>query len=108
MERLIKIIVLFITIVPVSLLGQQSNSLPPLPRYDCHYTDENIVVDGNITEPAWENAPRTERFLGLLKGGPVKYETYVKMLWNNQGIYVSFYVEEEDIRGVITSRDAFS
>ncbi len=90
------------------VLAQSGRTLPPLPKYTCNYTDERIVVDGHITDAAWQNAPRTERFAEIRFGDPLPYDTYVKMLWNDRGMYFAYYIEQEDIWGTISDRDAFS
>lgn len=103
-----RIFVILIIVIPANIYSQESKTLPPPPKYNCNFTDKKIVIDGFITDAAWISAPRTESFKGIVSGGPVKYETYTKMLWNNEGFYLAYYIQEEDIRGIITSRDAFS
>ncbi len=106
MKRIIYFLILYLFALPVT--GYCQAELPPPPAYECQYAGEQITVDGYMNEPAWEKAPRTERFADITNGKELKYETWVKMLWNNEGIYIAYYIQEEDIWGTITRRDAFS
>ena len=94
-------------VLPAVVSGQQADTLPPLPEYTCYYTDQKIVIDGKIDEAVWDKAARTERFVNLVTGEKMQYETHVRMLWDDTWFYVAYYVEEEDIRGVLTGRDSF-
>lgn len=107
MKKIVFIFILCCSFISVTVFAQEVDSLPPMPEYECHYTSQRIVIDGKIDDEAWNKASRTERFVNLVTGERMPYETYVKMLWDNEWFYVAYFVEEEDIRGVLTGRDSF-
>ena len=88
--------------------AQPGRTLPPLPKYTCNFTSERIIVDGHLSDAAWEKAPRTERFGEIRYGEAMPFETYVKMLWDDKGMYFAYYIQQEDIWGTISERDALS
>ena len=98
----------FLLVFQTGAFAQESRALPALPDYECLFTADEITVDGHITEAAWAAAPRTERFGEIRSGEALPFDTYVKMLWTERGLYVAYYLEQEDIWATISDRDAFS
>lgn len=97
-------------LLPIHVSAQKSDTLKPLaplPQYICNYTDQQIIIDGMPDEKVWQTAPFTERFINMVDGKEMKYMTRAKMLWDDTNLYVSFIIEEEDIRGILTGRDTF-
>ena len=52
----------------------------------------SISIDGVIDEPEWQNALVYSDFVTVepLTGGPAKYSTEVRMITNDEGIFVAF------------------
>lgn len=76
--------------------------------YQCLRAQAPIQVDGNITDPAWRNAPWTSDFIdieGDSKPRP-KYRTRVKMLWDDRYLYIAAELEEPDVKATLTQRDS--
>lgn len=68
----------------------------PQKNYVIHHTNEKMSIDGFARESSWQDAEWTENFTdieGTAKPTP-KFQTKMKMLWNNQYIY--FLVEMEE------------
>ena len=84
-----------------------ADTMAPIPEYTCYYTDEPVVIDGRLNDAVWDKAEWTGRFVNLVTGEPMKYDTRVKMLWDDENFYVAYFVEEEDIRGRLIGRDTF-
>ncbi len=86
-------------------------NLPPghVPRhYVCRRAEEPPVVDGRLDKPFWTSAPWSEPFVdieGPVKPQPLK-ETRVKMLWDDDYLYIGAYLEEDQIWATLTERDA--
>ena len=58
--------------------------------YVIGYTPVKPVIDGNITDAAWQNAPWSKFFRdieGDAKPNPY-YQTRVKMLWDDNYLYI--------------------
>ena len=66
-----------------------------------------VILDGKITERAWENVSWTDSFVdieGDLKSKPY-HDTKVKMLWDDNYFYFAALMEEPHVWATITDRD---
>ena len=75
--------------------------------YVCYRTTNAVILDGKITEKAWESAPWTDSFVdieGDLKPKPY-HDTRVKMLWDENYFYFAALLEEPHVWATITERD---
>lgn len=77
-----------------------------LARYTCLRAARPIAIDGRLDKPAWRNAPRSPRFVDLVGGGPAFLGTRMASLWDDENLYVAFWVEEPDVRARLADRDA--
>jgi hypothetical protein len=80
----------------------------PVPRgYLCVYTRSPIVIDANLNDRPWKDAPWSETFLdieGTVKPEP-RYRTRMKMLWDDSYLYIGAELEEPHVWGTLTKRD---
>ena len=54
-------------------------------------TSGTIIIDGNLNEPDWQNAPLVGPFLIYPTRNPEDNElTHAKMLWDEQNLYIAF------------------
>ena len=74
-----------------------------LPIYHCYKTSEEIIIDGNITEEAWETAEEAQ-FVNR-DGSIPEQKTTFKWLWDDAYLYGAFHVEDNDIWATMTARD---
>ncbi len=81
-------------------------STQPNQPYICYRTPTPLIIDGHLNEPAWHAAPRSPRFVDIVHGTPAHYETNAAVLWDNDNLYVGFWIEEPFVRAQITKRDA--
>jgi len=85
-------------------------ALPFDPRtYACARAPGPIGIDGEIDEAAWEAAPWSEEFVdieGSLKPKP-RHRTRMKMLWDDQHLYVAVEMEEPHLQASFEQRDSF-
>ncbi len=77
-----------------------------LAHYTCLMTREPITVDGRLDKPVWQKAPKSGRFVDLVSGLPGFLETRMASLWDEENLYVAFWVEEPNVRARLTERDA--
>lgn len=76
--------------------------------YECLRAAHPIRIDGKLDDAAWRNAPWTSDFIdieGDSKPRP-KYRTRVKMLWDDQYLYIAAELEEPDVKATLTERDS--
>ena len=92
--------------------GRSAKAWPfPVPdgeiaRYTAFRSAGNIVVDGKLDEPAWRQVPRTPRFVDLISGAETIRKTQTAVMWDNEYLYVGFWVEEPVVRARFTKRDS--
>ncbi|GEC72987.1 hypothetical protein FFL01_25260 [Flavobacterium flevense] len=88
-----------------SLLGfAQQNKITPK-NYIAYKTPNAIVIDGDDTDAAWEKAQWTTPFVdieGIIKP---KYNTEVKMLWDDNYYYILAKMEEPHVWANLKKRD---
>ena len=106
-------ILLFTTLGILSLDAQQSdfnsfeNLFTPPKNYVVPYTNQSIVIDGNINDAAWDNTTWTDAFEdieGDLKPKPY-YATRAKMLWDDNYLYIAAEMEEENVWAYLDQHD---
>jgi hypothetical protein len=84
-------------------------ALPWAPRvYVCPRTTEALVIDGQLDEPSWLKAPASAAFTDIRGAafGPARHETHVRMVWDDEALYVGAQLEEPHLWATYTQRDA--
>ena len=77
-------------------------------NYVAYRTTGELKMDGRLDEADWQNVPWTEDFVdieGDKKPGPL-YRTRVKMLWDDDYLYISAELEEPHIWATYTERNS--
>lgn len=82
--------------------SDQPNSAP----YIAYQRRTPIIVDGQLTERAWQLAPKSPRFVDVVSGTSALYESRAAVLWDTTALYVGFWVEEPFIRATQTECDS--
>ncbi len=76
--------------------------------YVCYRAPRAPRLDGSLDDAAWRAAPWSADFVdieGSAKPAP-RFRTRMKMLWDDRYLYVGAQLEEQDVWGTITQRDA--
>jgi hypothetical protein len=68
--------------------------------------DAPILIDGDVTKPAWRDAPWSRRFVDMVDGRTGMYDTKVAVLWDDAHLYIAFTAEEPFLRASQTERDS--
>ncbi len=82
---------------------------PYLPRYYVIYrATGSIVIDGNIEEKAWQDAKWLDAFVDhqYPYAPPPWKTTRVKMIYDDQYIYIAARLQEENVWAHLSKRDA--
>jgi len=75
-----------------------------LPAYEIRRAPSPIAIDGKLDDTAWKAAPLAAPFhFNWWKSGE-KEATDVRMLWDDQNLYVGFYCHDRHISAVVTER----
>ncbi len=78
-----------------------------LKHYTACRTIGPIEVDGQLDEASWQHAVRSPRFEDLEEPGrPGLFDTKAAVLWDDDYLYVGFWVEDPDVRATYTVRDS--
>lgn len=76
--------------------------------YDAQRTKEEMKIDGKLTESSWNTVKYSDDFADIrgFDFPTPAMKTNVKMLWDNECLYIGARLEEKNITGDITDRDA--
>ena len=77
-----------------------------IPHYVAHRTSVKPVIDGCLDEYAWKQAPRSPGFRDLIWGSETIHDTRAAVLWDDEYLYVAYWIEEPDLQATLTERDA--
>ncbi len=96
---------------PVQASGSAGKQLFPcnqaqVPHYTAYRVRQPIRIDGRLDEECWKKAQRSSAFVDLISGQPALYDTRAAVLWDEQALYVAFWVEEPDVKATLTERDS--
>ncbi|MCC9641758.1 hypothetical protein LOC71_05690 [Rhodopirellula sp. JC740] len=94
--------------VTVTLPKPFPQSLVPeedLPRYVAAKTDQMLLIDGELNEEAWRMARKTTPFVDLISGEPTRYDTRSAILWDDEFLYIGFWIDEPNVDAEYKERD---
>jgi len=83
------------------------DSAPHPKGYVCCRAARPVVIDGK-PEATWDDAPWTEPFVdieGDKKPAP-RFQTRVKMLWDDEALYILAELEDPDVWGTLKDHDS--
>jgi len=75
-------------------------------HYICRRTTEKIVIDGQLSEDCWEKTPKSPRFVDMVTGVPGFLDTRMAALWDDENLYIAFWVQEPNVQAQLTERDS--
>ena len=75
-------------------------------HYTAQRTADAIQIDGHLDEKSWVAAQRSPRFVDLIYGEPTIHDTRAAVLWDDDYLYIGFWVEEPLVEAKLTKRDS--
>jgi hypothetical protein len=75
-------------------------------HYTAYRVHERLEIDGRLAEKSWQSAPRSPRFVDILTGNPTLYDTRAAVLWDDENLYIGFWVEEPKVRATFTQHNS--
>ncbi len=84
------------------------NKLPPPKEYVCRRASRAPVVDGDLGDAAWRQAPWTGEFVdieGAVKPRP-RFRTRARLLWDQRYLYVAADMEEPHVWATLSEHDS--
>lgn len=74
--------------------------------YVCHRVAGPLVIDGDLEKEVWKRAPKSRRFVDVINGRACPFDTRAAALWDDQYLYIGFWVEEPSVEAAMTERDS--
>jgi hypothetical protein len=76
--------------------------------YVCYRASEPIRIDGRLDKPVWRDAPWSAAFVEIEGDDkpPPRFQTRVKMLWDDEYFYVGAELEEPHVWATLTEHDS--
>ena len=106
-------VILMFTQIPGAFAQPQGDTLtyPPcveqeIPHYVAYKTATKPQIDGCLDEYVWQNAPRSPRFKDMVFGEETIHDTRAAVLWDDEYLYIAYWIEEPDLQATLTERDA--
>ncbi len=81
-------------------------SAEELVRYTAIRTDRPLQIDGKLDEPIWRRANRSPRFVDLITGKPTHHETRAAIVWDDEALYIGYWVTEPNVIARFERRDS--
>jgi hypothetical protein len=76
----------------------------PLPEYHVHKTAHPPAIDGDLSDPAWNDAAPVQ-LVNSFDGSPTQVRTTARLLYDDKFLYVAFDSESPDVWGTLLKRD---
>jgi len=77
-----------------------------IPHYIAQKINDTLTVDGKLDEDFWKNASRSKPFTDIISGADAYLDTHAAVLWDDQNLYVGYWIEEPHVTATFTRRDA--
>jgi hypothetical protein len=87
-------------------MDERYSGAAEMAHYTCYRVREPIAIDGHLDKAAWQRAPQSPRFVDVVTGRPALYGTRAAALWDDEALYIGFWIEEPFVQAELTERDA--
>ncbi len=69
-------------------------------------TAKKPALDGNLCSDVWGEADRSPAFVDMATGGPALLKTEASILWDDENLYVGFWIQEPFPTALQDARDS--
>lgn len=77
-----------------------------IPHYTAYKATSGLVIDGKPGEDDWKLAKKSTPFRDLITGEAAMYDTRMAILWDDEFLYVAYWIEEPNLQATLKERDA--
>lgn len=77
-----------------------------IPGYQAARINNAPDIDGKLDDAAWQNATRSPAFKDLVHGTETHRDTRVAVLFDEQFLYIAYWIEEPNVTATLKDRDA--
>lgn len=71
-----------------------------------HRATGPIRADGLLNESDWQKVEKSPRFVDMATGEPAIYGTHAAVLWDDQNLYIGFWIEEPYVQAKLTEKNS--
>ena len=75
-------------------------------HYTCYRTAGPITIDGSVSREAWKKVPKSPRFVDMTTGNSALLDTRAAVQWDDENLYVAYWIQEPNIAATLTKRDS--
>jgi hypothetical protein len=75
-------------------------------NYTCYRTPVPLTIDGDLDKSVWKHAWKSSRFVDMISGAPGFLNTRAAALWDDEALYIAFWIEEPFVEARLTGRDS--
>jgi len=79
--------------------------LNSIKKYTAYRVTLAPVIDGRLDEQIWKKIPRSPRFVDLISGGETIHNTQAAVCWDDENLYVAYWLEETDIQAKLKNHN---
>lgn len=80
--------------------------LPPPPLLRAAQRESQIRLDGLLDESDWQRTEQSGPLVRTLTGAPGTFRAWVRVLYDQEALYVAFVVQDTNLQDPFTQRDA--
>ncbi len=77
-----------------------------LTHYTCRRVTDQFEIDGNLDKFPWNACQPSPPFVDMVTGTAAFLETTCAALWDEENLYIAFWISEPDIQAQMTERDS--
>jgi len=77
-----------------------------IPHYNAYKVSSPPQIDGRLDDLVWQTAPTSPRFRDLISGEKTIHDTRAAVLWDDEYLYIAYWIEEPNLQATLTERDA--
>lgn len=76
-----------------------------IPHYNAYKVNTPPKIDGRLDESVWQTAPTSHSFRDLISGSNTIHDTRAAVMWDDEYLYVAYWIEEPNVQATLTERD---
>lgn len=74
-------------------------------KYTALHTSAAPLIDGKLDEAMWQKIERSPRFTDLISGGETLYDTRAAVAWDDDNLYIAFWMEKPFVQGTFKNHN---
>lgn len=93
---------------PADPAPELAEAYPHPKGYVCYRATAPVTIDGDLKDAAWDAAPWTDEFVDIEgdKKPKPRFRTRVKMLWDDEALYIAAEMEEPHLWATLKEHDS--